>query len=238
MISLDFEASGCDPERNFPVAAGVAIFQEGKITTEKFLFPVPSFPRDFASFKNQPGWEQRCVDEFWSKLSPSVLDGLRHPDSVDQWVPLEGMAEIDHLNQAMNKLNKSIMDFAAWLRKTINEMPEEPTLITDNGVYDWPLLNYYIHKFGVKEEGQVVARPLSYSTKYGYLSTRDVGDLLRSFDKKKVQEVLDSEYDSANTHLPDEDAKHMIHKYLVWESLREAVDQEAVFNARKRKIQE
>ena len=238
LVALDWEMTGCDPEVNFPVAAGVTMRVEGKISKHLVKFPVPCFPaHDFKEFKDQPGWEERCVREFWSTLSPELLDQLRHPDSLPEW-PKDATPE--QWEAAVLKMKQALQAFMQWVRHHIESMPEEPILLTDNGVYDWPIANYYIHRYRFPEtKDSKEARPLSYRLKWGYMGTYDVGDMLRPFDKKAVKEIIAEDTSVKHNHVPDEDAAMIVRKFEIATELTAAMKpfEAEIFASRKRKLE-
>jgi hypothetical protein len=240
LIALDFEMAGCDPKKHYPVSAGVAVRLNRKITKHLIKFPLPEFPTstednkniDWKNFKSN-GWEERCINEFWSKQPSDLLLKMKHPDSGTE------KATILFKNREMAR-------FIQWLRSIIESMPEEPILLTDNGVYDWPIANFWIHDFCIREDENIdeekeyssddnseqFARPLSYSKKWGYMTTLDVGDFLRPFNRELVKKAVRMNAEFVHSHVPDDDAANMINKFQIAVGLTKQMGdlQELIFN--------
>lgn len=67
-----------------------------------------------------------------------------------------------------------MLEFSDWIRKSI---ADKPVFISDNPAYDWQFINYYFHKYGIRNS-------------FGF-SGRRIGDL---YCGMKMDASLNSEW--------------------------------------------
>lgn len=228
IVAVDIEAAGARYDFLL-VSLGFAIITPGhcdKIHKFKINLPIPCMPEKFEPNMKLMWWEQRCIKEFWSTLSPELLNQLRHPntskDANDHDSYTSYVAYIKAVQQAVKEL-----------RDRIESLPSEPILISDNPEFDLGWLNYLIINYDIyagKDDGDdeeaEKPNPLRYSKKFGYLTVTDVNDFLGMFDKKKVKELLeelDFKKQFVHSHDPADDAARMLHKFDVALHLKRAL---------------
>lgn len=229
-IAIDIEAAGARYDYLL-VSLGFAVcvprshrnwVGSGRIQKFKINLPIPCLPRKFHPNMKLMWWEERCIKEFWSTLSPDLLDQLRHPDTSTD-------AERHDSYVSFLKYEDAVKEAVKKLRVHIELMPSEPIIVSDNPEFDIGWLNYLIINYGISDiMGAQTAKPnpLRYSVRYGYLTVTDVNDFLAMFDKKKVKDLLielDEKKEFVHSHDPADDAARMLHKFEVAIHLKQAL---------------
>jgi hypothetical protein len=212
LVSVDLECAGCDFTQHWMVAMGISVRNKGQITKQLFKFHVPCFPDK--EFRGEWGWEERCWNEFWSKLPAETIDTLRFPETPSGAVPEE------HKAGALLCYQGEVGAAISHLRTIIEELPEKPILVCDTCAFDITWVDYFNLQY------MKTGRPMQYSDKWGYTSLYNVNDMARVFDKKLFDEaftLLDEKKEFQHSHLPDEDAAFMLHKFEVVTKFKEAM---------------
>jgi len=118
-IGIDVETSGANLLLNSLVAVGVAVMD---LNTGNLIEPLKRWTLDISNIN----WEQRCIDQFWSK-NESLLENFKNAPNKCADMSKFALEFHKWYNEMLQKYNKFIFytDFAvfdiAWVNIALNK---------------------------------------------------------------------------------------------------------------------
>jgi DNA polymerase III epsilon subunit-like protein len=187
LIAVDIEATGCDILKNAIVSIGAVAYANSEMKVQQWNMIIPETKT----------WEDRCVEQFWSKQS----DELRKNLSLNAQDPHTAMS--------------SFVEFLTLYEN----MDDDVRIITDNPAFDIAFLNVYLSVYTSR-------MPMSYTHTGRYRPVYDTDSLARGRSHLSVKDAWTSDVDlctvnkwvqpiNHSPHNPSSDARYILEWFLL-----------------------